>query len=221
MPAKKSASKSRTSAKASASSPAKPTVLLIGASGTLGRAVHTELAQRHRVITASRRGKQRVDITDSASIQRLLDATGKLDAIVCCAGHVHFGALAQMTQGLYAIGLRDKLMGQVNLALLGRDYLNDGGSITLITGILAEQPIRAGSSASMVNGALEAFVRAAAIELPRGLRINAVSPNVFAESMPGYAPYFRGFEAIPVARAALAFSRSVEGAQTGQVYRVY
>jgi NAD(P)-dependent dehydrogenase (short-subunit alcohol dehydrogenase family) len=217
--------KARTPAKAkasaSAASNAKPVVLLIGASGTLGRAVHKELAQRHRVIAASRRGKHTVDITDSASIRRLLDQLGKLDAIVCCAGHVHFGALADMSEELYAIGLRDKLMGQVNLALLGREHLNDGGSITLITGILADQPIRFGSSASMVNGALEAFVRAAAIELPRGLRINAVSPNVFTESMPGYAPYFRGFEAIPVARAALAFSRSVEGAQTGQVYRVY
>jgi len=201
--------------------PDKPRVLLVGASGTLGSAVRVELEQRHEVIAASRSSKLKVDIADAASIRRLFAQVGKLDAIVCAAGHVHFGALAAMTEELYAVGLRDKLMGQVNLALLGRDVLNDGGSITLITGILAEHPIRFGSSASMVNGALESFVRAAAIELPRGLRINAVSPNVFAESMPGYAPYFRGFEAIPVARAALAFSRSVEGAQTGQVYRVY
>jgi NAD(P)-dependent dehydrogenase (short-subunit alcohol dehydrogenase family) len=73
----------------------------------------------------------------------------------------------------------------------------------------------------MVNGALEGFVRPAAIELPRAIRINAVSPNVFTESMRSYAPYFRGFESVPVARAALAFSRSVEGAQTGQVYQVF
>jgi NAD(P)-dependent dehydrogenase (short-subunit alcohol dehydrogenase family) len=201
--------------------PQVPKILLIGASGTLGRAVHAELKQRHEVLAASRRGKFKVDISDAASIQRLFKQIGKVDAIVCAAGKVHFGALADMTDALYTIGLRDKLMGQVNLALIGRDYLNDGGSITLITGILAEQPIRQGSSASMVNGAIEAFVRAAAIELPRGIRINAVSPNVFTESMAGYAPYFRGFEPIPVARAALAFSRSVEGAQTGQVYKVF
>jgi len=200
---------------------AKPKVLLVGASGTLGRAVHKQLAARHEILAASRNGKLKVDITDDASMHRLFKQTGKLDALVCAAGHVHFGALAEMTPELFAVGLRDKLMGQVNLAMLGAEYLNDGGSITLITGILAEHPIRMGSSASMVNGALEAFVRAAAIELPRGIRINAVSPNVFVESMPGYAPFFRGFEAIPVARAALAFSRSVEGAQTGQVYRVY
>jgi NAD(P)-dependent dehydrogenase (short-subunit alcohol dehydrogenase family) len=201
--------------------PALPKVLLIGASGTLGRAVHKELAHRHHVIGASRKGKRKVDISDAASIRRLFEQIGRVDAVVCAAGNVHFAPLAQMTTELYGIGLRDKLMGQVNLALIGSEYLNDNGSITLITGILGEQPIRAGSSASMVNGALEAFVRAAAIELPRGIRINAVSPTVFRESMPGYAPFFRGFEAIPVARAALAFSRSVEGAQTGQVLRVY
>jgi NAD(P)-dependent dehydrogenase (short-subunit alcohol dehydrogenase family) len=77
-----------------------------------------------------------------------------------------------------------------------------------------------GTSASMVNGAVEAFARAAAIELPRGLRINVVSPTVFLESMEGYAPFFRGFEPVPVAKAALAFSRSIEGRQTGQVYKV-
>jgi NAD(P)-dependent dehydrogenase (short-subunit alcohol dehydrogenase family) len=208
-------------AKKTSGNAAKPKVLLVGASGTLGCAVHEELEQRHEVIAASRSAKFKIDITDSASIRRLFKQVGKVDAIACAAGHVHFGALANMTEELYAVGLRDKLMGQVNLTLIGRDYLNDGGSITLITGILADQPIRFGSSASMVNGALEAFVRAAAIELPRSLRINAVSPNVFNESMPGYAPYFRGFEAIPVARAALAYSRSIEGAQTGQIFRVY
>jgi hypothetical protein len=109
----------------------------------------------------------------------------------------------------------------VNLALAARDHLRDGGSITLTTGILSDQPIVAGSSASLVNGAVEAFVRAAAIELPRGLRINVVSPSVLVEAMPSYAPFFRGFEPVTAARAALAFSRSVEGAQTGQVYKVF
>ncbi len=86
--------------------------------------------------------------------------------------------------------------------------------------MLADEPIRYGASASLVNAGIEGFVRAAALELPRGIRINAVSPNVLQESMPGYAPYFRGFEPVPAARATLGFSRSVEGAQSGQVYRI-
>ena len=112
-------------------------------------------------------------------------------------------------------------MGQVNLVLAGRERISDGGSFTLTTGILTDDPIRFGTSASMVNGALEAFARAAAIELPRGLRINVVSPTLLAESIDAYGPYFRGFATVPAARAALAFAKSVEGAQTGQVYRVF
>ena len=90
----------------------------------------------------------------------------------------------------------------------------------MTSGFLSRDFIVAGSSSSMVNGALESFVRAAAIELPRGLRINIVSPGVFTESMETYGSFFRGFEPVPVARAATAVSRSVEGRQTGQVYAV-
>lgn len=201
-------------------------ILLIGASGVLGGAVVAELGKRHEVVTAgSKSGEIRVDIADPASIEKALAAAGRLDAVACAAGAVNFeplGAIkpAPIDQSAYGLGLANKLMGQVNLALAARDRLNDEGSITLIAGVLAEQPIVAGSSASMVNGALESFVRAAAIELPRGLRINAVSPTVFVESMEGYGPFFRGFEAVPVARAALAFSRSIEGRETGKVYKV-
>ena len=127
---------------------------------------------------------------------------------------------ARIEQSSYGLGLADKLMGQVNLALAARDRLRAGGSITLIAGVLSQAPIAAGSSASMVNAAVEAFVMAAAIEMPLGLRINAVSPTVFEESMADYGPFFRGFDPVPVARAARAFSRSVEGQETGKTYRV-
>ena len=202
-------------------------ILLIGASGTLGRAVEAELEPRHEVITAGRNsGSIRIDLTNVASIQSALKQAGELDAVISAAGTVTFAPLADFKpapygESLHTLGISDKLLGQVNLALAARDHLHDGGSITLTTGILSEQPIVAGSSASLVNGALEAFVRAAAIELPRGLRINVVSPNVLTEAMPAYAPFFRGFEPVSAARAALAFSRSVEGAQTGQVYKVF
>ncbi len=155
-----------------------------------------------------------------SSIQKALDTVGKLDAIVSAAGTVKFAPLEEMAESDFEIGLKDKLMGQVNLVLLGRHSISDGGSFTLTTGVLDRDPIRFGSSASMVNGAVNAFVRAAAIELPRGLRINSVSPGVIQESMDSFAPYFRGFEPVPAARAALAYSKSVEGHQTGQVYCV-
>ena len=197
-------------------------ILLVGAAGTIGKAVAVELEQRHTIIAASKsRGDHHVDIRDADSVRALFEKVGKVDAIVATAGHVHFGPLATMTLEQFKIGLHDKLLGQVQLALLGRDYLTDGGSITLTTGILTEQPVVSGVNASTANGALEGFVRSAAIELPRGIRINAVSPSVVVESLDDLAPYFRGFEAVPAARAALAYSKSVEGAHTGQIYRVW
>lgn len=196
-------------------------VLVVGASGTIGRAVVAELSQRHEVIAAGRSsGDLVLDITDPVSIRAAFEQAGSVDALVSATGSVKFAPFTQMTAADYEIGLQDKLMGQVNLVLIGRDYVAEGGSFTLTTGVLDSDPIRMGSSASMVNGAVNAFVRAAAIEMPRGQRINAVSPGVIEEAMEGYAPFFRGFEPVPAARAALAYAKSVEGAQTGQVYRV-
>lgn len=120
----------------------------------------------------------------------------------------------------FDLGLQDKLMGQVNLLLIGREFANDGASFTFTSGILNRDPIRTGTSAALVNGAIDAFVKAAAIELPRGLRINSVSPNVLLEAMGSYAPYFRGFKPVPAADVALAYAKSVEGLQTGQTYIV-
>lgn len=196
-------------------------VLIAGASGTIGRAVKEELERRHEVITAGRTsGDVRLDITDTDSIRAAFAEAGPLDAVVSTTGTVRFAPFAELDSAGYEIGLRDKLMGQVNLVLIGRDSISDGGSFTLTTGALDRDPIIAGSSASMVNGAVNAFVMAAAIEMPRGLRINAVSPGVIEEAMEAYAPYFRGFEPVPAARAALAYSKSVEGARTGIVFRV-
>ncbi len=196
-------------------------VLLVGASGTIGKAVAAELGSRHEIVSAGRSsGDVHLDITDIGSIRAAFEAAGPLDAVVSAAGHVKFAPLEEMEAPDYEIGLRDKLMGQVNLVLVGRHTITDGGSFTLTTGVLDRDPIHMGSSASMVNGAVNAFAVAAAIELPRQLRINVVSPGVIEEAMESYAPFFRGFEPVSAARAALAYAKSVEGAQTGQVYRV-
>lgn len=197
-------------------------VLVIGATGAIGKAVVSELATRHDILAASRSSAiYPVDVLQAASIEALFQKTGKVDAIVATTGSLHFGPLAEMTGEQFRVGLNSKLMGQVELALIGQKYLTDGGSITLTSGIVSEQAIRFGANASAVNRALEGFVMGAAIELGRGIRINVVSPNVLQESMPAYGPYFVGFEAVPAARVALAYARSVDGAQTGQVYRVW
>lgn len=161
-----------------------------------------------------------VDITSPISIEKMYAQVGKVDAVVSATGSVHFDALTNLKAEHFAIGLQSKLMGQVNLVLLGFPYVNKFGSFTLTSGILNRSPIRFGSSAAMVNGALDGFVKSAALEMPKNIRINVVSPTVLQESMSKYADYFRGFESVAASRVALAYSKSVEGSQTGQVYEV-
>ncbi|MRW83204.1 short chain dehydrogenase [Pseudoduganella sp. FT26W] len=197
-------------------------VIVIGATGAIGKAVTEELGKRHEVVTVgASSGQHQADFTDIAQLRSLFAKIGKVDAVVVAAGALHFAPLASFTPEQFYVGLNSKLMGQVNVALAAQEYLNDGGSITLTSGIVAEESILNGVSASMVNSAVEGFVRGAAIELPRGLRINVVSPNVVQESMDSYGPFFIGFEPIAASRAALSYARSVDGAQTGKVYKAW
>ena len=193
-------------------------ILVVGASGTVGQAAVKELGRRHEIITAGRSaGDVIVDLMSEDSVRAMYQKLGKLDAVVSAAGHVHFGPLATMTGAQFRKGLDDKLMGQVHLVLAGIAHLNDGGSFTLTSGVLDRDPIRQGANAAAVNGAIGAFAKSAAIEMPRGLRINAVSPGLLEESAEKYDGYFPGHEPVSSARVGLAFAKSVEGAITGQV----
>lgn len=200
----------------------KKKILIVGATGTIGKAVIHAIGDQHQIIPVRHQGGEyQVDIKDSNSIHALFQKTGKVDAIVSVTGQLHFGPLDKMTAEKFSIGLHDKLLGQVDLALIGQHFLNQGGSITLTSGIIAEEPIRYGANGTTVNAAIDAFVRAAAAELGNGIRINAVSPSVLQESLPNYAPYFPGFEAVPGSRVAQAYIRSIDGIQTGRIYKVW
>ncbi|MDN7184697.1 short chain dehydrogenase [Caballeronia sp. SEWSISQ10-4 2] len=196
-------------------------VLIVGATGAIGSVVAQALDERkHDVVRVGRTsGDLQVDITSDSSVDAMYAQIGRVDAIVSAAGGLFLGPLPKMLPADFNVGLQSKLLGQVRLALLGQHMLNDGGSITLTTGI--DEPIRQGANAMAVNAAVEGFVRGAAIELPRGLRINAVSPTVLLESLSSYGPFFPGFDAVPAARVAQAYVRSVEGPQTGRIYCVW
>jgi NAD(P)-dependent dehydrogenase (short-subunit alcohol dehydrogenase family) len=196
-------------------------IILIGAAGTLGSAVNKALKARHEIVRVGRNsGDFQVDITDPASIERLFSKLGEFDAVVSTVGDVHFGPLAEFTQDKFQIGLRNKLMGQVNLVFFGLKHIRNRGSFTLTTGQINEDPISVGASGAMVNGGLEAFARSAAIELTRGIRINVVSPTVTEESWSAFGPFFPGQKPVPASEAALGYVKSVEGMQTGKVYRI-
>ena len=195
-------------------------ILLIGATGTLGSAVHSALQKRdHQIVTASRSGSDiSVDITDPDSIRSMYERAGRVDAVANTAGSVPWKPFTELSAQDMRDGLTGKALSQIELVRQGSMLLGEEASFTLITGVLIRDPVATGSVASTVNGAVEAFVRAAAIELPHRQRINAVSPTVFAESMDVYGDLFAGFQPVPVAVAADAYIRSIEGRQTGQVY---
>lgn len=196
-------------------------ILVIGASGTVGQGIVNEMSRDNQVIRVGKtQGDFQVDLTDEASVQALFAQTGKVDAVVAATGGVYFGPLSAMTSEQFNQGLQDKLLGQVRLVLIGKAFVNPGGSFTLTTGILAQQPIRTGVNATAVNCALEGFVTAAANELD-GLRINAVSPTVLTEALDSYGPFFPGFESAAASRVALAYRRSIDGIENGRVYRVW
>jgi len=197
-------------------------ILLVGADGAIGSAVEAELGKKHEIIRAGRsRGDVRIDISSEASISRVFEETLRLDAVIAAAGELHFGPLMDMTSAQLAFSINSKLLGQVNLARFAAKYLADGGSVTLVSGIIGEQPVAGGAIAALVNRAIEGFVLGASVNMPRGIRVNAVSPGIVTETKEKYAPLFDGFEPVPARRVAVAYARSVEGAQTGQVYRVF
>ena len=196
-------------------------ILVVGGSGTVGQAAIKALSVRHEIVTAGRSaGDVRVDLMDEASVRAMFEKVGRLDAVVSAAGHVHFGPVATMTPTQFRKGLDDKLMGQINLVLIGLPHVNDGGSFTLTSGIIDRDPIRQGSNAAAVNGAIGGFVKGAAIEMPRGIRINAVSPGLLEESAQKYDGFFPGHEPVSSARVGLAYVKSVDGALTGQVIAI-
>lgn len=189
-------------------------ILVVGATGTIGRAVVDALSAGNEIISASSRSKTiKVDIADPASIQQMYRALGKLDAVICAAGQAKFAPLAQLSDADFRFCLENKLMGQVNLVRFGFGHMRDGGSFTLTTGILAQAPIPGSAAISLVNAGLEGFVRAAALEAPRKIRVNAVSPPWITETL--QALKMDTSQGLPAAIVARTYVRSVTGTDSG------
>ncbi|MCB0132396.1 MAG: short chain dehydrogenase [Caldilineaceae bacterium] len=197
-------------------------LIIIGGEGTIGKRVTAHFAQKHQVLIGGRTsGDVIVDIADSQSIEAMYQAVDNLDAVVCIAGEAKWAALDTMTEDDFAIGLRSKLMGQVNLVRIGQNYLNAGGSFTLTTGILADDPVAGTTSPALVNGAIHSFVKAAPLDLKNGLRINVVSSGLVEDAVDKYEAYFPGHNPIPMVKVVNGYVKSVEGKGTGQIIRMY
>ena len=197
-------------------------IILIGANGTIGEPVQTALAGAgHEIVKVGRKsGDFQVDIESRESIRQLYQAVGSFDAVAVAAGEVVFAPLSQLTAENWQFSLGSKLMGQISLVQEAIPFINERGSFTLVSGVLNDEPIFASAAAAAVSGALEGFARAAAIELPKGLRINVVSPTILKESEAQFGPFFPGVVPVEGWRVAQAYKRAILGVQTGRVYKV-
>lgn len=194
-------------------------IIIVGASGTMGKHLTEAFENEHEVITAASKGCMiQVDITSTSSIQNMYKQVGAFDALVSTAGPTYVGPWEKLTDKEFRKGVDGKMMGQINLVLIGQHYINPKGSFTLISGGVTYEPQLNFANASAANGAIEGFVRAAAIELENDIRINAVSPTVI-ENSPQYFPYFPGEIPVTMHQLEYAFRKSVFGANTGQIFK--
>ncbi len=197
-------------------------ILIIGGNGTIGKKVAAYFSQNHEVFIAGRTSSDfQVNIADSDSIKQLFNRIGKVDSIINIAGEARWAGFNELSETDYYIGLKSKLMGQVNLVRIGKDYLNKNGSITLTTGILADDPVIKTASAALVNGGIHSFVKAASLEMENGIRLNVVSPGVVEDAYEKYKDYFPGHNPVPMSRVINGYSRSVEGKINGEIIRIY
>jgi NAD(P)-dependent dehydrogenase (short-subunit alcohol dehydrogenase family) len=197
-------------------------IIIIGGNGTIGKKVSEYFSKNHEVIIGGRKsGDVVVDIADVNSIEAMYKTVGKVDAVISIAGEAKWAAFESMSEEDFYIGLRSKLMGQVNLVRIGLKYVNPGGSFTLTTGILADHPVELTTSAALVNGGIHSFVKAVALELKNGTRINVVSSGVVEDAAEKYAAYFPGDNPIPMKKVVNGYVKSVLGKGTGQIIRMY
>ncbi|OEK04986.1 short chain dehydrogenase [Roseivirga misakiensis] len=196
-------------------------ILIIGANGTIGQKVTAKLAEKHTIITAGRNGAdETVDIADATAIKDLFERIPAQDAVVCIAGEAKWDYFKNLTEEDFYVGVRSKMMGQVNLVRIGKDYLKPNASFTLSTGVLADDPVVMTTSAAMVNGAIHSFVKAAALEMENGQRINVVCSGLVEDSKEKYEDYFPGHDPVPMPKVVNAYVKSIMGKNNGEIIRV-
>ncbi|MCH9620711.1 MAG: hypothetical protein S4CHLAM20_01120 [Chlamydiia bacterium] len=194
-------------------------VLVVGGTGDIGKAVVKSLKTHdcEVIVAGHSSGDIQVDITNSESIKEMYKSVPSLDALICTpGGKIPLKTVDEMTKQDFLDGMASKLFGQLDLVLTGMHYLNDGGSFTLTTGILNIELIPKGSCIATINSGIEGFVSSASLELPKNLRVNAVSPKLLESSAEKYKTALKGFEAVPDSSIANLYLKSIFGILNGK-----
>lgn len=195
-------------------------VLIIGATGAIGSLVADTLESRdHEVIRASRHSEVTVDLGDPDSVRSLFEQVGSVDAVVVAFGPTPYKPVTELDRDDFTAAFNSKALGQLGVAIEALKHVNDGGSITLTSGVTARTPIATCAAAAFVNGGLESFMITAAAEAPRSIRVNAVSPDVLERS-PQFYSSFTGHRPVSDEEVGRAYVLAVEGIVNGQIIKV-
>ncbi|TKK71714.1 short chain dehydrogenase [Ilyomonas limi] len=190
-------------------------IVVIGATGTIGKAVAQLLKDKgHEVIEASRSTQPAIDIADSASIDAFYKQVGEVDAIVSAAGDAVGGPIDKLTDEQVQFSINSKLQGQINVVRKGLPYLRPNGVFVITGGFLAYKPAPQTSMYAVANSGLEGFAKAVALDLTAGRRIVIVHPPWVAETAAAL-----GMDASPwpnAATTAEAYLAAIEGSANGQ-----
>lgn len=198
-------------------------IVLVGANGTIGRKVLEMLvAEGHEVVKVGKTsGDFQVDISDRESVRKLYQKIGTFDAVANASGDIAFAPFEKLGPEQWELSLKSKFLGQVHLVQEAIPFIKEKGSFTLVSGVIGDDPIYAGVAAAAVGRAIEGFAFAAANELPKGLRINVISPTLLTESLKQYGPFFPGYIPVEGSKVAQAYKKAIFGNQTGRTYAVH
>lgn len=198
-------------------------LVVVGGAGTIGRRLVPALRARgHDVVVAGRTsGDLHVDLASHATIEAMYRAAGPVDGVVGIAAHGALDEFGELTPDALYENMRAKFFGQADLVLTGQHHCTDGASFTLTSGVFADEAWPHVTGGGVISGALHSFALSAAIELPRGMRINVVSPTLVGDSADAFAGHFPGMRPVPVDELVGHYLDCVEGDGTGRVIRAY
>ena len=191
-------------------------IILLGASGIIGKEIDRALASQHEIIRAGRNGEVKVDYTDTISVKAMFEQIGKFDALVAAVGRDSaFKPYDQLTDEDFQVGFQRKFLAQIHLVQIGTPYANDSSSFTLSSGYLSDYPNPASAATGPFNAAVDSFARTVGPMLPRSIRLNVVSPA------PVVAPAEAGRGVVTASQAAAGYISSIEGRMNGAVIRMW
>lgn len=183
---------------------ASQTVLIVGGTSGLGRAVAELVSDRGDVAIVAGRSQDRVsrvvealgdrargvivDLEDAASIRAAAEEVGHVDHLVLSAASLNYGTFADLEIEDAKAVFENKFWGYYRVVKEFAPRLPEHASITLFSGVAANRPAPGTIAVTAVNSALEGLARSLAVELAP-IRVNSISPGTIdTEAYDGMSP---------------------------------